>query len=65
MINPSKHTKNRNSNYSLILNVCINTRKVKAKFNNFQILLYIGYSSTVVMGRPIIKLKPKEDATIK
>ena len=65
MINPSKHTKNRNSHYYPFLNGCINTRKGKAKFSNFQILLNIGCSSTYVMGRPIIKLKHKEDATIK
>ena len=49
MLNPYKHTKNINSHYSPILHVCMDTRNIKARFNNFRILLYSGYSSTIVM----------------
>ena len=35
MINPSKRTKNINSNYSHILNGCMNICKGKSKVNNF------------------------------
>ena len=39
IINPPKRAKNSNSHYSPILHGCINTRKVRAKFKNFQIIL--------------------------
>ena len=42
----------------------MNTRRRKVKFKNFQILLDIGCSSTIVMRRLIIKLKNKEDSVI-
>ena len=51
IINPPKRTKTLNIRYSIILHGCINTRKVKAKFKNFLILLGILCSSTIVMGR--------------
>ena len=35
MLNPSKCTKNINIHYSPILHGCMNTRKGKAKFNDF------------------------------
>ena len=37
------------NHYSHILHVCMNTRKGKEKFKNFQILLNSGCSSTIVM----------------
>ena len=40
----------------------MNTRKGRDKFKNFCIILDIGYSSTVVMGRIIEKLHPEKDA---
>ena len=49
LINPSKHTKILNIHYSTIIRVCMNTRKRKSKFNNFQILLDSGCSSTIVI----------------
>ena len=49
MLNTYKHTTNINSHYSPILHVCMDTRNIKARFNNFRILLYSGYSSTILM----------------
>ena len=54
----------KNRHYSLILRGCINIRKGKAKFNNFQILLDIRCISTIVMGRIVEKLNPKKDAVM-
>ena len=48
--NPTKRTKYLNSHYSHIIHVCMNKRKGKEKFKNLQILLYCGYSFTIVMG---------------
>ena len=39
IINPPKHAKNINIHYSPILHGCMNIRKGRAKFKNFQILL--------------------------
>ena len=39
MLKPSKRTKNINSHYSPIIHVCMNTQKVKSRFNIFRILL--------------------------
>ena len=39
----------------------MNTRKGKKKFINFCIILDIGCSSTIVMGRLIEKLRPEKD----
>ena len=41
MINSPKHAKNLNIHYSPILHGCMNTRRGKAKFKNFRILLDI------------------------
>ena len=43
----------------------MNTRKGRAKFNNFLILLDSICSSTVVMRRIIAKINPKKDYVIK
>ena len=51
IINPPKRAKNLNSHYYPILHVCMNTRKGKAKFKNFHILLESGCSYTIVMVR--------------
>ena len=59
ILNPPKLTKNLNSHYYPILQGCINTKRCKAKFKNFWILLNSGCSSTVRMGRLIQKLHPK------
>ena len=37
ILNPSKHTKNISIHYYPILHGCINTRKGKVKFKNYQI----------------------------
>ena len=50
------------SHYSTIIHGCMNTRKGKAKFKDFRILLDSGYSSTIVMGRIVEKLHPDEYA---
>ena len=49
IINPPKRAKHLNSHYNHILHGCMNTRKVKAKFKLFRILLDSGCSSTTVM----------------
>ena len=56
IISPPKHTKQLNICYSSILQGCMNTRKGKEKFKNFQILLYGGCSYIIVMGRLIQNL---------
>ena len=61
ILNPSKSTKDINTHYSPILHVCIDTRKGKAKFKDFRILLHIECSSTIVMRMIIEKLTPKKD----
>ena len=40
----------------------MNTRKGKAKFKSFRILLDSGCSSTIVIVRLVKKLDPEEDA---
>ena len=42
----------------------MNTRKGRSIFKNFRVLLDSGCSSTIVMGRPIEKLHPEQDALI-
>ena len=42
----------------------MNTRKDRAKFKNFRILLYSGFSSTIIMKRLRTKLNPKRDAVM-
>ena len=49
IINPPKRDNHLNFRYSLILHWCMNTKKVKAKFKNFKILLDSVCSSTIVM----------------
>ena len=49
ILNPSKCNPNSNIHSSPIIHVCMNTRKDRAKFKNFQILLDSGYSSTILM----------------
>ena len=51
----SKRAKNLNIHYYTILHVCMNTRKVRANFKNFQILLESGFSSKIVMLRLVEK----------
>ena len=38
----------------------MNTVKVRARFNNLQIILDIGCSSTILMGRLVEKLYPEK-----
>ena len=64
IINPPKRTTILNSHYSPILHGCMNTRKGRARFKNFRILLESGCSSTIVMGRPFETLYPKRDAVM-
>ena len=64
IINPPKRAKNINSHYSPITHECMNTRKGRANFKNFQIILDSGCSSKVVMGRLVGKLNPDKDAVI-
>ena len=54
-----------NSHYSPIIHGWMNTRKVQAKSKNFQIILYSGCSSTIVMGRLVEKLHPDKDSVIR
>ena len=55
ILNPYKLTKLLNINYSHILHVCMNTLKVRDKFNNFRVLLDGGCCYTIIMGRIIKK----------
>ena len=65
VLNPYKHTKNKNSHYSPIIHVCMNTGKGRDKFKTFWILLDSECGYTIVIVRLIRKLTPKEDAVIK
>ena len=60
ILNPPKRTKNVKIHNSHILHGCMNTQKGRAKFENFQILLDIGCSNTIVMGRLIKNLTLKK-----
>ena len=53
IINTPKRAKNINSHYYLILHVCTNTRKGRAKFKNFQTILDSGCSYTIAMRRMV------------
>ena len=64
IINPLKRAKILNSYYSRILHGCMNTRKGRARFKNFCILLDSGCSSTIVMGNPVENLYPKKLASM-
>ena len=50
IINPTKRATHLNSHYSNIIHCCLNTRKGRAKFKNFQIISCSECSSTIVMG---------------
>ena len=50
ILNPSKRTKNENFHYSLILHGFINKCVGREKYT-YNILLDIGYSSTILMRR--------------
>ena len=65
IINLSKRTKFLNSYYSPIMHGRMNTRKGRAKFKNFRILLDSECSTTIVMGRLVRKVTPKEDVGMK
>ena len=62
IINTPKRTKIIHS--STIIHVCMNTRRVKAKFKEFQILLDSGCSSTMLMGRLVEKVHLEKDAAM-
>ena len=51
VINPPKRAKNINTHYCPILHGCMNTKKWRAKFKNFQILLDSGFRSMIVIRR--------------
>ena len=55
IINPPKRAKKLTIHYSRIIHVCMNTKKGRAKFKNFRIILDSGCSSTVVMGMIVKK----------
>ena len=55
IIDPPKPAKTLNIHHSPILHGCINIRKVKAQFKNFQIIIYSGCSSMIVMRRIVEK----------
>ena len=58
IINPPKRAKKLNIHYSTFLHGCMNTRKGKARFKNFLILLDSICSYTIVMGR-LVKNRPR------
>ena len=60
IINPPKLAKILKSHYSPILRGCMNTRIGRAKFKVFCILLYIGCSSTIVIGIVVENIRIKE-----
>ena len=53
-----------NSHYSPILHGCMNTKKGRAKFKKFQILLDSGCSSMIVIIRLVEKLSAEKDAVV-
>ena len=60
IINPSKRTKISNIHKYPILHECMNTRKRRAKFKNFHILLDSRCSSTIITRRLIKQFILKE-----
>ena len=56
IINPPRRVKFLNSHYYPIIHVCMNTRKGRASFKNFRILLVGGCSYTIVMVRMVENL---------
>ena len=65
IINPPKCAKYLNSHYSPMLHGCVNTRKYRAKFKNFQILLDSECNSTIVMAILGENLHPEKYAVMK
>ena len=64
IFNPPKCSKNINSHYSPILHECMNTRKGRDKFKNFQIILDSVCISMIVTRRIVEILCPENDAVI-
>ena len=64
IINPPKCAKTLNSRYYPILHGCMNTRKGKAKFKNFCILLDNECSSMIIMGRLVGNIHQYKCATM-
>ena len=64
IINPIKRAKNLNSNYSPIINECMNNRLDIARFKNSRILFGSVCSSTIVMVRLVEKLRLEKDAVM-
>ena len=56
ILNTSKRTKIFNIHYSPILHVCMDKRKGREKFKNFQILLCSGCSYKLLIGSLIKNL---------
>ena len=61
ILNLSERTRNINIHCYLIPHVCLNTKKGKARFNSFRILLDSGCSSRIVMIMLIENLSAKKD----
>ena len=64
IINPPKHTKFLKRHYYPILHGCMNTRKGRAKFKNFCILLDSGCIYIIIIGRIVGKLSPEKHAVM-
>ena len=64
IINPPKRAKNMNRDYSPILLECMNTRKGRARFQNFRIILDSVCSSIIVTRILVEKLCPEKDAVM-
>ena len=64
LINPPKCAKNTNSHYSTIIHGWMSTRECRVKFENFQILLGIEFSSPIVTRRLVQKLCHEIDAVV-
>ena len=63
-INAPKRAKNINTHYYLILHGCMNIRKGRARFKNFQILLDSGFIYTILMIWLVDKLYPGKDTVM-
>ena len=50
ILGPTKNEKNIDSNYSITLHGCMNTRNRRKKFKNFRILLDIGCTYFIIMS---------------
>ena len=64
ILNTYKRTKNMNDYCPPILHGCMNTRRGKARFKKFRILLDKGYIYMIAMRGIAKKLKAKEYAVI-